>query len=153
MNGAAAITKHTPSGSTPTAGCSAICMRSASSVSNVAVASSEKRSRIDSLASGSNPRQVRVSRPITSKLLYAALINAETGTLTEVFEMPWYAKVLLLSQPLHFGDYGGLPLKIIWALLDLITIVVLGSGLYLWWGKWKMSDGDPAAIASPVSGS
>jgi len=33
---------------------------------------------------------------------------------------------------LHFGDYGGLPLKIIWALLDLVTITVLGSGLYLW---------------------
>ena len=48
-------------------------------------------------------------------------------TLTEVFEMPWYAKILLLSQPLHFGDYGGLPLKIIWALLDLITIIVLGQ--------------------------
>ena len=51
--------------------------------------------------------------------------------------MPWYAKILLLSQPLHFGDYGGLPLKIIWAILDLMTIVVLGSGLYLWWHKWK----------------
>ncbi len=93
----------------------------------------------------------RGGRPITSKLLYAALINAETGALTEVFEMPWYAKILLLSQPLHFGDYGGLPLKIIWALLDLITIVVLVSGLYLWWGKWKMPDGDPAAIASPAA--
>jgi uncharacterized iron-regulated membrane protein len=38
---------------------------------------------------------------------------------------------LLLSQPLHFGDYGGLPLKIIWALLDIATIIVLASGLYL----------------------
>lgn len=37
-----------------------------------------------------------------------------------------------MSQPLHFGDYGGMPLKIVWALLDAITIVVLGSGLYLW---------------------
>jgi uncharacterized iron-regulated membrane protein len=38
----------------------------------------------------------------------------------------------LVSQPLHFGDYGGMPLKIIWALLDIMTIVVIGSGLYLW---------------------
>jgi uncharacterized iron-regulated membrane protein len=37
-----------------------------------------------------------------------------------------------VSRPLHFGDYGGLPLKIIWALFDLVTIVILGSGLYLW---------------------
>ena len=25
-----------------------------------------------------------------------------------------------------------MPLKIIWALLDIMTIVVIGSGLYLW---------------------
>ena len=46
-------------------------------------------------------------------------------------------KALSLSQPLHFGDYGGLPLKILWALLDLITIVVLASGIYLWLGKGR----------------
>jgi uncharacterized iron-regulated membrane protein len=28
-----------------------------------------------------------------------------------------------------------MPLKIIWAALDVMTIVVLGSGLYLWWAK------------------
>ena len=47
-------------------------------------------------------------------------------------EMPWYNQMLSLSQPLHFGDYGGLPLKILWAVLDIITIFVLGAGLYLW---------------------
>lgn len=60
------------------------------------------------------------------------MIDAQTAKLTDTREMPWYVKTLLLSQPLHFGDYGGLPLKIIWALLDLVTIVVLVSGLYLW---------------------
>lgn len=45
--------------------------------------------------------------------------------------MPWHAQTLLLSQLLNFGDYGGLPLKILWALLDVIRIIVLGSGLYL----------------------
>ena len=46
---------------------------------------------------------------------------------------------MLVSQPLHFGDYGGMPLKIIWALLDLATIVVLGSGLYLWLARNRRS--------------
>lgn len=68
----------------------------------------------------------------SSRLLKPALVEAETARLTEIREMPWYMKVLLLSQPLHFGDYGGMPLKIIWTLLDLVSIVVLGSGLYLW---------------------
>jgi len=39
---------------------------------------------------------------------------------------------------LHFGDYGGLSLKAVWAVLDVITIVVLCSGLYLWWKKRRM---------------
>lgn len=70
--------------------------------------------------------------PLTRRLRTPALIDAGTGQLTDMREMPWYIKTLNLSQPLHFGDYGGLPLKIIWALLTLITIVVLGSGIYLW---------------------
>lgn len=49
--------------------------------------------------------------------------------------MPWYVAALLLSQPLHFGDYRKLPLKIAWAILDVIPIVVLVSGLYLWLKK------------------
>jgi hypothetical protein len=31
-----------------------------------------------------------------------------------------------------FGDYGGMPMQILWALLDIATIIVLNSGLYLW---------------------
>ncbi|RAK52749.1 PepSY-associated TM helix domain-containing protein [Phenylobacterium deserti] len=72
------------------------------------------------------------SSPLTEHLITPALIDAETGAFTAVGHMPWYNKALSLSQPLHFGDYGGLPLKILWALLDLATIVVLASGLYLW---------------------
>ncbi len=48
-----------------------------------------------------------------------------------VVDLPWYLRAIQVSRPLHFGDYGGLPLKIICLVLDLITIVVLGSGLYL----------------------
>jgi uncharacterized iron-regulated membrane protein len=73
--------------------------------------------------------------PITQRLLKPALIDAQTGQLTDSREMPWYMTALLMSQPLHFGDYGGMPLKIIWALLDVVTIFVLGSGLYLWWAR------------------
>ena len=70
--------------------------------------------------------------PLTQRLLTTALIDGETGALTDARPMPWYFKALSLSRPLHFGDYGGLPLKILWALLDLFALLVLGSGLYLW---------------------
>ena len=70
--------------------------------------------------------------PLTSRLLQPVLVDASTGQLTDTRKAPWYVSALLLSQPLHFGDYGGLPLRILWALLDLALIVLLTSGIYLW---------------------
>ena len=76
--------------------------------------------------------------PLTKRLGKPLLIDARSAELTDMRDSPWYLTALLVSQPLHFGDYGGLPLKIIWALLDLIAIVVLGSGVYLWWAKRRV---------------
>jgi len=75
---------------------------------------------------------MRGNTPLTSRLLKPALVDAETGKLTDSRSLPWYVSTLLISQPLHFGDYGGMPLKIIWAILDILTIVILITGLYLW---------------------
>jgi len=74
----------------------------------------------------------RGNAALTARLFTPVLVDVVSGKLASVVEMPWYLRTLQVSRPLHFGDYGGLPLKIIWALLDLVTIVVLGSGLYLW---------------------
>ncbi len=70
--------------------------------------------------------------PFTSKLLQPVLVDAKTAQVTAAPKLPWYLTALLVSQPLHFGDYGGMPMQILWALLDIATIIVLGSGLYLW---------------------
>ena len=70
---------------------------------------------------------------LTAHLITPVLIDAKTLEVTAVVERPWYMDALGMSQPLHFGDYGGMPMKILWAVLDVLTIIVLGSGLYLWW--------------------
>jgi uncharacterized iron-regulated membrane protein len=75
--------------------------------------------------------------PLTSRLFTPALVDGRTGALAAKVEMPWYLRALEVSRPLHFGDYGGTPLKAIWALLDIITILVLASGLYLWVARRK----------------
>jgi len=96
--------------------------------------------------------------PLTSKMYHPVLVDVRTGESAGIIPQPWYVKALHLSQPLHFGDYGGVPMKILWALLDLITIVVLGSGLYLWLRKPRTSSEtanksqDVAAAAQPQVG-
>lgn len=78
---------------------------------------------------------MRGNEPLTSRLSKPVLVDATTSEVTDSRELPWYFKVLQVSQPLHFGDYGGRGVQILWALLDILTIVVLGSGLYLWFAK------------------
>ncbi|HXH16518.1 MAG TPA: PepSY-associated TM helix domain-containing protein [Sphingomonas sp.] len=75
---------------------------------------------------------LRGTTPLTAKLLQPGFVDAATGRLDAVPPLPWYMTAMLLAQPLHFGDYGGIAMKIVWAIFDVLTIVVLGSGLYLW---------------------
>jgi uncharacterized iron-regulated membrane protein len=80
---------------------------------------------------------MRGDKPLTSRLLKPVLLDGETAEVADTRDLPSYLKALFISQPLHFGDYGGMPLKIIWALLDGFTIVVIGSGLYLYLVRWR----------------
>jgi len=83
---------------------------------------------------------MRGTEPLTSRLFKPVLVDASTGEVTDSRTLPWYATALLISQPLHFGDYGGRPMQIMWAILDILSIVVLGSGLYLWIVRRKTSE-------------
>lgn len=78
--------------------------------------------------------------PLTSRLFSPILIDARDGHLSNVVKMPWYLRGLEVSRPLHFGDYGGLPLKILWLLFDVVAIVVLISGIYLWFARRKSQE-------------
>ncbi|QAU46770.1 PepSY-associated TM helix domain-containing protein [Bradyrhizobium guangzhouense] len=85
---------------------------------------------------------------LTARLLKPVLLDGETGEVAASRALPLYLQALLISQPLHFGDYGGMPLKLIWAALDGLSIVVIGSGLYLWLGRRrKRAPGNADAFA------
>ncbi|MCA1325862.1 PepSY-associated TM helix domain-containing protein [Herbaspirillum sp. alder98] len=69
---------------------------------------------------------------IEKRVFNIVVVDAETGALAAQRSMPWYMQVLLLSGPFHFGDYGGLPLKILWALLTILTTAATVTGLVIW---------------------
>lgn len=83
---------------------------------------------------------MRGNEPLTARLFKPVLVDAQTAQVTDSRHLPWYVSALLLSQPLHFGDYAGLPLQILWALLDILAIVVLWTGVRLWWHRRRTSD-------------
>jgi len=99
--------------------------------------------------------------PLTSRLLQPVVLDGASGALIDTRPMPWYVTTLFLSQPLHFGDYGGMALKILWGLLDIAAIVVLWTGLKLWLARRRQpaayereitSAGSELASAGPTSG-
>lgn len=91
----------------------------------------------------------RGNTPLTSRLLKPVVIDGETGTFTDMRDMPWFVTTLLVSKPLHFGDYGGMTLKVIWAILDLVTIVILITGLYLWIARRRAPADQAPELALP----
>jgi uncharacterized iron-regulated membrane protein len=90
--------------------------------------------------------------PLTARMFTPVLVDVDPSVPVLVPEMPWYLRFLQVSRPLHFGDYGGLPLKIVWALLDLVSIVVLISGLYLWVVKQRFGGRSRSAAAQQPAG-
>jgi uncharacterized iron-regulated membrane protein len=60
---------------------------------------------------------MRGDEALTSRLYKPVLIDAQTGQITNRRTLPWYLTALLISQPLHFGDYGGGWMQFLWALL------------------------------------
>lgn len=52
--------------------------------------------------------------PLAERMFQPVLVEASTGVVTAKIEFPWYLNALLISRPINFGDYGALPLKIIW---------------------------------------
>lgn len=66
----------------------------------------------------------------------AVLMNTSSARWTagERFSLAVYS--------VHFGDFGGLPLQILWALLGLVPVVLVITAYTMWWNrslkkKWK----------------
>lgn len=91
---------------------------------------------------------------ITQKISRLAVVNAQTGSLSEIIELPLYLKIVLLSEPLHFGDYGGLFLKIIWALFAVgsLAVALFGvSSFFMKRRKVKPVMQSPKRLQRPMS--
>jgi uncharacterized iron-regulated membrane protein len=72
---------------------------------------------------------------LDQRLFRVAAVDAATGEVVLTRELPGYLKAIQLSQPLHFGDYGGLPLKILWTLCTWLTLFITANGAWLWWNR------------------
>jgi uncharacterized iron-regulated membrane protein len=68
---------------------------------------------------------------LEARLMTMSMVDALEPGKAEAHELPWYLKLLLISEPLHFGNYGGLLLKLVWALFTVATLTLSGSGVWV----------------------
>jgi len=65
-----------------------------------------------------------------TKMVYVDLEGRLVDTNLNI-SRPWYIKILQLSKPLHFGDFGGIFLKTIWLTFDILFIYIIYTGLII----------------------
>lgn len=75
------------------------------------------------------------SEGLDARLLDVTLVDAATGEALRKVEMPAYLQALYLAEPLHFGDYGGLALKVLWSLCSLLTLFISANGAWLFFDR------------------
>jgi uncharacterized iron-regulated membrane protein len=85
---------------------------------------------------------------IEQRLFRVAAIDAATGEVAAAVQPPAYLKAIVLSQPLHFGDYGGLLLKLLWTLCTWLTLFITANGAWLWWDRRRRRS--PKAAGAPA---
>lgn len=83
---------------------------------------------------------------LDERLFRVILVSAISGDVIETIELPWFIKIIALSQPLHFGDYGGLALKLLWTSCAWLTLFITGNGAWLWWTRRRKSKEHSATL-------
>lgn len=78
---------------------------------------------------------VNATTGLEERLFHAGLVDAQNADVAAMLEMPAYMKAILIAQPLHFGDYGGLPLKLLWTVCTWLTLFITANGAWLWWDR------------------
>ena len=63
-------------------------------------------------------------------------IEPSTGRILAVSkaaDQPLATRIFSAFAPIHYGEFGGLPIKMLWGLLGLIPSVLFVTGLITWW--------------------
>ena len=80
-------------------------------------------------------------------LFEIAAVEARSGRVDAVRPLPPYLQAIALAELLHFGDYGGLPLKLLWLGSALGTLAITANGAWQWWAKRRQRCPAPVAAA------
>jgi uncharacterized iron-regulated membrane protein len=65
--------------------------------------------------------------------VYLDPATANVLQVDRIVDRPMGARFLAALSPIHYGEFGGLPIKIAWALFGLTPVLLFVTGLAAWW--------------------
>jgi uncharacterized iron-regulated membrane protein len=83
------------------------------------------------------PVDLRLRRPgdlsLSGNHVYLELSTAKVLAISKEADLPLGARIFAAFAPLHYGELGGLPIKVLWTLLGLVPSILFVTGLLTWW--------------------
>ena len=83
---------------------------------------------------------MRNANPLIHHWSSKVSLDPSKATVLDIYdasEAGFWERLYFMIEPLHFGYYGGLPVKIAYCVLALGLAILPLSGLALWWGRRK----------------
>lgn len=84
--------------------------------------------------------------PHGSQMTYASQ-DGSFVSLHDIRGDSWWSQTLDAFEPLHFGSFGGLPIKLLWALAGLAPGLLAISGTAIWWKRRRRRKNPPRSAS------
>lgn len=87
------------------------------------------------------PVDLRLRRPgdlsLSGNHVYLEPSTGNVLAVSREADLPMGARIFAAFAPIHYGEFGGLPIKVLWAFLGLIPSVLFVTGVITWWRPSK----------------
>jgi uncharacterized iron-regulated membrane protein len=97
---------------------------------------------------GKGPEDLRLYRSgdlaASGNHVYLDPASGAVLMIDRVVDRPIGARFLAAMSPLHYGQFGGIAVKIAWALFGLAPLLLFITGLFAWWKPAKITSSRPA---------
>jgi len=69
--------------------------------------------------------------------VYLEASTAKVLGVSRLADQPLPTRFFSAFSPLHYGEFGGIPIKIVWAIAGVMPSILLVTGLLTWWRPRK----------------
>jgi uncharacterized iron-regulated membrane protein len=97
-------------------------------------------------------RDRRIPLEVARDIVYLQPATLEILGTEQSARWSWGDKLLMWAYTVHFGDFGGLPTKVLWVVLGLIPAGLTVTGYLMWWNRVLKKKWDSLSGAQETRG-